>query len=75
MYELTLELASFAPLRVEQELLFRALAERPLEVERFFGVVAGIVPPGSFFGPRHLLRLLGPRGMVKAARGRGRMAA
>ena len=45
------------------------------EVDRFLGVLGGIVPSPEYFAPRNLLRLLGPRGMVKAALARRRMAA
>jgi 2-polyprenyl-6-methoxyphenol hydroxylase-like FAD-dependent oxidoreductase len=75
MYEMTLDLASFSPPRVEQRALFAALAERPAEVDRFLGVLNGSVPPGEYFAPRNLVRVLGPRRMLTVAlRGR-RMAA
>ena len=75
MYEMTTELASFTPLRVEQELLIRALVSRPAEIERFLGVIGGAEPIPAYFGPRNLLRLLGVRGMLKAGRARRRTAA
>jgi 2-polyprenyl-6-methoxyphenol hydroxylase-like FAD-dependent oxidoreductase len=75
MYEMTLELASFAPRRVDQLLLYRALEERPAEVQRFLGAICGAVPIPEFFGARNLLRLLGPRGLLKAGRARRKMAA
>ncbi|HZV51593.1 MAG TPA: NAD(P)/FAD-dependent oxidoreductase [Candidatus Dormibacteraeota bacterium] len=74
MYELTLDLASFAPPRPEQRLLFEALEGRPAEVDRFLGVLGGVVPIREYFGPRNLLRLLGPRRMLKAALAGRRMA-
>ncbi len=67
MYEMTLDLASFAPPRLAQQLLFEALEGRPAEIDRFLGVLSGAVPIRSYFGPRNLLRLLGPRRMLKVA--------
>ncbi len=75
MYQMTTDLASFAPPRPEQEQLFAALAGRPAEIDRFLGVLAGSVPIPDYFGPRNLLRLLGVRRMMRAARARGRRAA
>ena len=41
----------------------------------FLGVLGGSVPIPEYFAPRNLLRLLGPRGMLKAALASSRMAA
>jgi 2-polyprenyl-6-methoxyphenol hydroxylase-like FAD-dependent oxidoreductase len=75
MYEMTLDVAALEPPRVQQRLLLEALAGRPDEIERFLGVLAGAIPPGEFFAPRNLFKLLGPRGMMKAAISGRRMAA
>jgi flavin-dependent dehydrogenase len=75
MYDFTAELAAFGSERPEQRLLFEAIRDRPAEVSRFLGVLAGAVPIPAYFAPRNLLRLLGPRGMLKAGRARRRMAA
>jgi hypothetical protein len=75
MYELTMDVASMAPPRPEQRMLLEAIADRPAEVSRFFGVLTGAVPPADYFSPRNLLRLIGVRGMVTAARSRRKMAA
>jgi 2-polyprenyl-6-methoxyphenol hydroxylase-like FAD-dependent oxidoreductase len=75
IYDMTVDLASFAPPQVRQQLLFEALAGRPEDAGRFFGVMNGSVPSGEYFAPRNLLRLLGPRGFMKAAVAGGRMAA
>ena len=75
MYEMTTELASFAPLRDEQQLLMAALEGKPLEIDRFLAVLSGVTAPADYFTPRNLLRLLGVRGMLKAGRARRRMAA
>jgi hypothetical protein len=44
MYEMTTELASFPRPQGHQLLLFEALARRPEEVDRFLGVLGGVVP-------------------------------
>ncbi|HEY7077725.1 MAG TPA: NAD(P)/FAD-dependent oxidoreductase [Solirubrobacteraceae bacterium] len=75
MYEMTLDVASFEPLAPHRQLLLERLAGRPDDTSRFLGALCGAVPIGEFFGPRNLLRLLGPRGMVKAALEQRRMAA
>jgi hypothetical protein len=75
MYELTAEVAAIAPMRPEQRLLLDAVRGRPEEISRFLGAITGSVPIPSYFGPRNLLRLLGVRGMLTAARSRRRMAA
>jgi 2-polyprenyl-6-methoxyphenol hydroxylase-like FAD-dependent oxidoreductase len=75
MYRFTADLASFAPPSVAQTLLMEALARRPAEVDRFLGVLSGATPIPEYFSPRNLLRLLGMRGMIRAAMGQRREAA
>jgi 2-polyprenyl-6-methoxyphenol hydroxylase-like FAD-dependent oxidoreductase len=75
MYEMTLDVASLAPPRAHQQLLLEKLAGRPEDTSRFLGAIAGALPMAEFFGPRNLLRVLGPRGMMKAARAHRKMAA
>jgi 2-polyprenyl-6-methoxyphenol hydroxylase-like FAD-dependent oxidoreductase len=70
MYQFTGQLASFAPPTAEQEALFAAVAADQAETERFFGVMTGAVPLADYFSPRNLLRLLGPRAMVRLLVGR-----
>src|SRR5579885_3659436 len=70
MYRFTLELASFAPPRPEQEVLFRSLAGRQQEIDRFLGVLACAVPVEEYFSPRNLMRLIGVRGFLAIARTR-----
>jgi flavin-dependent dehydrogenase len=72
MFNFTLQLASFAPPQPEEQVLFSALARRPEEIQRFFGVLAGVEPMGEYFAPRNLLRLIGARGMAKVMLGRVR---
>jgi flavin-dependent dehydrogenase len=75
MYEMTADLATFSPPGAEQLLLFQALEGRQADIDRFLGALSCALPLREFFGPRNLLRLLGPRGMLKAGRARRKMAA
>jgi hypothetical protein len=50
--------------------MFAALAARPDEIERFFGVLTGVYPPAAVFSAPHLVRLLGPRRFLRLARAR-----
>jgi 2-polyprenyl-6-methoxyphenol hydroxylase-like FAD-dependent oxidoreductase len=68
MYHFTLELAAVTPPKPEQEVLFRALAGRQDEIDRFFGVLACAVSPTDYFSPRNLRRLIGLRGFLTVAR-------
>jgi 2-polyprenyl-6-methoxyphenol hydroxylase-like FAD-dependent oxidoreductase len=70
MYDFTLEIASLAPPRIEQELVFRALELDPHQVQQFLGVLSGAVRPDNFFGPSNLRRLIGLRGLAKIAASR-----
>jgi 2-polyprenyl-6-methoxyphenol hydroxylase-like FAD-dependent oxidoreductase len=70
MYDFTQDIASMAPPRIEQQLLFRALERDPRQTERFLGVLAGAVPIGEFFSPSNLRGLLGLRGIAKIAAAR-----
>ncbi len=51
MYDFTAEIASFGAPKLEQELMFKALARDPRQAQQFFGVLAGAVPIAKFFGP------------------------
>ncbi|MBB5786528.1 NAD(P)/FAD-dependent oxidoreductase [Jiangella mangrovi] len=62
MYDLTLRLAELRPRRTDHA-LFAALADRPAEIERFLGALAGVVPADQFFTPRVVLRLLAAAGL------------
>lgn len=73
MYRFTADLASFAP-PASQELLFRALADRPDEISRFLAVLTGAVPIRAFFSPRNLIRLVGLRGFARLAAGQAASA-
>jgi flavin-dependent dehydrogenase len=65
MYEFTTDLASFAPPKVEEEVLFTSLAGRQAEIDQFLGVLTGTVPMREYLRPRNLLRVTGVRGMAK----------
>lgn len=67
MYDFTLRLAAFGPPRVEDEVLFRALADRPAEAERFLGVIVGSVAMRDYVTPRNMFRVIGARGIAKVA--------
>jgi 2-polyprenyl-6-methoxyphenol hydroxylase-like FAD-dependent oxidoreductase len=73
MFDMTVDRASFPPPRPDEALLLSALAGRPAEITRFFGMLAGAVPAPEYFGPRNLLRVLGPLGLLRAGRARRRM--
>ncbi len=74
MYAFTTELAAFGPLGVEQRLLFNALAGKPAEVDRFLAMLTGALPIADYFSPRHLVHVLGLRGMIRAALAQRRRA-
>jgi flavin-dependent dehydrogenase len=67
MYDFTLDLAALRPPRPVVERVLAALRDRPAEIERFFGVFAGITPVKRFLSIGNLLRVLGPRELVKVA--------
>jgi 2-polyprenyl-6-methoxyphenol hydroxylase-like FAD-dependent oxidoreductase len=75
MYEMTTDLASFAPPRPEQEMLLRALAGNQAEIDRFLSVLTGSLPGPEYFTPRNMLRLIGVRGVWQALRSQRKMRA
>jgi 2-polyprenyl-6-methoxyphenol hydroxylase-like FAD-dependent oxidoreductase len=66
-YELTTQLASFAPPKPEQAALFAALRRDQAATDQFFGVLSGAVPMQAFFAPGNLFRILGLTGMARIA--------
>jgi len=74
MYDMTVRLASFPVQSVAERRLFAALAEDREAASQFFGVISGVVPPGVFFAPANLVRLVGVRGFAALARGQLRAA-
>src|SRR5512133_1818020 len=75
MYEMTTDLASFAPPRPEQEMLLRALEGNQAEIDRFLSVLTGSLPAPEYFTPRRMLRLIGVRGVWQAMRSQRKMRA
>jgi 2-polyprenyl-6-methoxyphenol hydroxylase-like FAD-dependent oxidoreductase len=75
MYEMTVDLASFAPPRPEQEMLLRALEGNQPEIDRFLSVLTGSLPAPEYFTPRNMLRLIGMRGLWQAMRSQRKMRA
>jgi 2-polyprenyl-6-methoxyphenol hydroxylase-like FAD-dependent oxidoreductase len=51
LYDFTYDLAGLEPPGPEMQALFGALRDDPERTSRFFGVVAGTVPPAEFFAP------------------------
>ena len=75
MYEMTIDLASFAPPRPEQEMLLRALEGNQPEIDRFLSVLTGSLPGPEYFTARNMLRLIGVRGLWQAMRSQRKMRA
>ena len=73
MYEMTTDLASFAPPRPEQEMLVRALEGNQPEIDRFLSVLTGSLPAPEYFTARRMLRLIGVRGVWQAMRSQRKM--
>jgi 2-polyprenyl-6-methoxyphenol hydroxylase-like FAD-dependent oxidoreductase len=73
MYEMTTDLASFAPPRPEQEMLLRALEGNQPEIDRFLSVLTGSLPAPEYFTLRRMLRLIGVRGVWQAMRSQRKM--
>jgi 2-polyprenyl-6-methoxyphenol hydroxylase-like FAD-dependent oxidoreductase len=74
MYRFTADLAAMGPPRPEEALLFRALAGRQAEIDRFLGVLTGAVAIPAYFAPASMRRLLGVRGLGRLLLGRLRPA-
>jgi 2-polyprenyl-6-methoxyphenol hydroxylase-like FAD-dependent oxidoreductase len=67
IFDFTTRLAEFAPPSPRQQLLMSAIAERPEQVQQFLGVFAGAIPQEQLFSLRSAVRLLGARGLIRAA--------
>ena len=65
MYQFTLELVSFAPPSIEQQVLFAALQHNQAATDQFFGMFTGVVPMSEFFALKNLFKIMGPMGMMK----------
>ena len=71
MYDFTLGLAAFSPIKPAQRLFLAAVAADQRETGRFLGAFAGIVPPGDYFTPATLVRVLGSQGVRKLTEATG----
>jgi 2-polyprenyl-6-methoxyphenol hydroxylase-like FAD-dependent oxidoreductase len=65
MYEFTTQLATFAPPKVEEQLLFESLVGKQDLINRFLGMLTGAVPMKEFFSPGNLFKIMGARRMGK----------
>ena len=72
MYELTTQIASFAPLDPGQVAVLSALRGNQMQTDRFFGVLTGSIAATEFFSPGNLIRILGPIGFARVAFSMGR---
>jgi 2-polyprenyl-6-methoxyphenol hydroxylase-like FAD-dependent oxidoreductase len=66
MYDLTVDLARLAAPPAVATVLFAALADNPVECDRFFAMLGGTVPVREFFNPVRLGRLVGWRKLLPA---------
>jgi len=65
MYLFTTQLASFAPAKIEEQVLFAALQHNQAATSQFFGMLTGAVPVPEFFAPGNLFKIVGVSGMAK----------
>ena len=65
MYLFTTQLASFAPAKIEEQVLFAALRHNQAATSQFFGMLTGAVPVPEFFAPGNLFKIVGVSGMAK----------
>jgi 2-polyprenyl-6-methoxyphenol hydroxylase-like FAD-dependent oxidoreductase len=70
MYDFTARLAELRAPSTAPTLLYDAVADRPDELNRLVGVFAGIESPKRYFSTLNMIRLLGVRGAIRAARDR-----
>ena len=57
-YELTCDLATFAPPPPEMLALYEALQDNEIERNRFFGTLAGTVSIPEYYAPENLRRII-----------------
>jgi 2-polyprenyl-6-methoxyphenol hydroxylase-like FAD-dependent oxidoreductase len=70
IYEFTTEMASFHRREAEETVLLETLAGNQDEIDRFFGLITGAVRYDEYRSMRHMLKLLGVRGVARATVGR-----
>jgi 2-polyprenyl-6-methoxyphenol hydroxylase-like FAD-dependent oxidoreductase len=71
-YGFTAGLAALRGVSPAEERLFEAVAADPATGTRFLAAIGGAEPMNRFFSPRHLVRLVGLRGLLALARSRPR---
>lgn len=67
VFEFTNEVSSFRSRNADEQILLRALADKPDEIERFFGLIAGVERYDEYGSLRHLIKVLGIRGLATFA--------
>ena len=72
MWDFTVQLASFGPAKIEERVLFDALAQSQVETDRFLGVLTGAVSLREYMKPANLRKIVGMRGFAKIALGKAR---
>jgi hypothetical protein len=65
MYDFTLGLAAFSPVRPAQRVFLAAVAADQHQADRFLSAFAGIVPPEDYFTLSTVVRILGLQGVRK----------
>jgi len=68
----TVDLARLRGANEVEERLFKAIGADQTETSHFLGMLTGVVPMRAFFGPRHLIRLVGLNDFFRLARARSR---
>ena len=68
VYDFTLGLAAFRPVRLAQRMFLAAVAADQQETDRFLSAFTGIVPPEQYFTLGTAVRLLGARRIRKLMR-------
>ena len=77
MYKLTVEQAALGPRPCELDELYRALQGNRAEIDKFFGLISGVIPVKNYLSrllASHLLRLPGAAGIARIAL-RGKVSA
>jgi 2-polyprenyl-6-methoxyphenol hydroxylase-like FAD-dependent oxidoreductase len=70
IFKFTTDVASFSSRHADEDILLKALVDKPDEIQRFFGVIAGIETFGQYCSLPHLLKVLGVRKLALAAAAR-----
>ena len=71
-FDWTVDLAHLRGANEIEQRLFTTIGADQTEASNFFGMLTGIVPMRSFFGPPHLVRLIGVKNFLRLLRARSR---